>query len=157
MGTENLGDEIVFFKDRVFSDENGLTETGDWITPVQCPPLRDAKEIIFVLDVTAAATEAGDILAVKVQEGLPISGGYTPNDRVRFTNILGNGGAKQFVAKIVSEVAVSGSNAPVTSLAAATVVDGPITDHLRWTIAITQAATNNNESFTASLKAYVKC
>jgi hypothetical protein len=56
----------------------------------------------FVLDVTAAATDAGDTLDVKVQCRLD---GTNWHDVVSFTQCLGNGGAKRHVAKISSSVA----------------------------------------------------
>lgn len=51
---------------------------------------------VFYLDVTAAAAAAGDTLDVYVQSAVNTSGGW--NDFIHFTQVLGNGGAKQYVA-----------------------------------------------------------
>ena len=51
----------------------------------------------FQLDVTAAATDAGDTLDVRVQTSID---GTNYFDVVAFTQVLGNGGAKRRIAKI---------------------------------------------------------
>jgi hypothetical protein len=51
---------------------------------------------VFYLDVTVAAAAAGDTLDVYVQSAVNTSGGW--NDFIHFTQVLGNGGAKQFIA-----------------------------------------------------------
>lgn len=56
----------------------------------------------FVLNVTAAATAAGDTLDVKVQCRLD---GTNWTDVVAFTQVLGNGGALKHVAKISASAA----------------------------------------------------
>jgi len=56
----------------------------------------------FVLDVTAAATAAGDTLDVKVQCRLD---GTNWIDVASFTQVLGNGGAKRIVAKVSADAA----------------------------------------------------
>ncbi len=60
------------------------------------------QAIIFELDVTAAATDAGDELDVYVQT---LVDGTNWIDVVRFTQLLGNGGAKRFFAKITAAAA----------------------------------------------------
>jgi hypothetical protein len=52
---------------------------------------------ILVLTVSVAATDAGDTLDVYVQNS--IDAGATYDDFIHFTQVLGNGGAKTFVAK----------------------------------------------------------
>lgn len=52
---------------------------------------------LFVLDVTAAASLAGDTLDVYVQSSY--DDGTTWDDFVHFTQVLGNGGAKKIRAK----------------------------------------------------------
>lgn len=59
----------------------------------------------FELDVTAAATLAGDTLDVKVQTLLDGPNGATWTDAVHFTQILGNGGVKRIFAKITMNTA----------------------------------------------------
>jgi hypothetical protein len=63
----------------------------------------------LVLDVTAAATVAGDTLDVKVQAlimGSLTSGGQW-TDVAHFTQIVGNGGAKREIFKILGSTAVA--------------------------------------------------
>lgn len=148
MGKENYGDEIEFFKNKVIT----ASETGVWISPGNVGALRRAREIILLLDVTACATLVGDTLDVKVQEGLRASSSIIPADRIHFTQVLGNDTPpKQYVARIITSAAVAGTSAPSTALAVNTVVDGPISDQLRFVITV--AGTG---SFTASLRGYVK-
>jgi hypothetical protein len=56
----------------------------------------DVMAGVFYLDVTAAAAAAGDTLDVYVQSAVDTSGGW--NDFIHFTQVLGNGGAKQYIA-----------------------------------------------------------
>lgn len=51
---------------------------------------------IFLLNVSSAAAVVGDTLDVYVQSS--IDGGTTWDDFIHFTQVLGNGGAKKFVA-----------------------------------------------------------
>ena len=55
---------------------------------------------VFVLDVSAAATEVDDTLDVTVQTMID---GTNWIDVVHFTQVLGNGGAKRYIAKISAE------------------------------------------------------
>ncbi len=57
--------------------------------------------MIFVCDLTAAATGATDTLDVKVQTNL--AGLWV--DVAYFAQMLGNGGAKRFAAKIMTQTA----------------------------------------------------
>lgn len=68
------------------------------------PGGQPAKSIAFVLDVSAAATDAADTLDVFVQTKLD---GTNWVDVVHFTQVLGNGGAKRFFAKIETDTAVT--------------------------------------------------
>ncbi len=61
--------------------------------------------IMFVLDVTAAATDVGDTLDVKVQTKVD---GTNWLDVVHFTQVLGNGGAKRYIEKIAASPAFAG-------------------------------------------------
>lgn len=63
------------------------------------------RAVAFVLDVTAAATDAGDTLDVAVQVKLDGSN-WLPV--VSFAQVLGNGGAKRYVEKVVAGAAESG-------------------------------------------------
>lgn len=59
--------------------------------------LDSVSALVFQLSVTAAAKEAGDILDVYVQTCLD---GSNWVDVVRFPQVLGNGGAKRYVARL---------------------------------------------------------
>ena len=63
---------------------------------------RPLNALVFVLDVTAAATDAGDLLDVKVQT---LIDGTNWVDVCYFTQVLGNGGAKRYIAKILCSTA----------------------------------------------------
>jgi hypothetical protein len=62
---------------------------------------RPENGLILICDLTAAATDAGDTLDVKVQTQL---GGLWV-DVAYFTQMLGNGGAKRFAAKLMGQTA----------------------------------------------------
>lgn len=70
---------------------SGNAEVG---TPASAGVSR-ADSGVFILDVSAAATDVGDTLDVFVQHS-PIPGAW--DDFVHFTQVLGNGGAKRFLA-----------------------------------------------------------
>jgi hypothetical protein len=112
--------------------------------------LQDAPNgIVFVLGVTAAATDSGDTLDVKVQTTLD---GSTWTDVVAFTQVLGNGGAKHHVAKITA----NGTQAMFengASLSAGS-VRNILGDTYRCAWSITDASTDN-ASFTFSVNAIV--
>jgi hypothetical protein len=74
------------------------TGTGD---AVYLP--RDMGSLTLELDVTAAATDAGDKLDVYVQT--KVGANYV--DIHRFTQVLGNGGTKRFYAKIEPSTGMS--------------------------------------------------
>lgn len=72
---------------------------------VPLPPPRGG--IVYVFDLTAAATDVGDTfdVTVQVQVGTDASGNAVWADVVHFTQVLGNGGTKTFVAKTTSDLA----------------------------------------------------
>lgn len=99
----------------------------------------------FVCDVSAAATDAGDTLNIKVQTMID---GTNWVDVVFFTEILGNGGAKRFVAKIqANTVEALFSDAALTA--------GNIRHLLgdEWRVNYVQVDADANASFTWSVKA----
>lgn len=67
-------------------------------------PYRFPRAVVFVCDLTAAATDAADTLDVKVQTMLD---GTNWTDVCHFTQMLGNGGAKRFAMKVTADTAVS--------------------------------------------------
>ena len=106
---------------------------------------------VFYLDVTVAAAAAGDTLDVYVQSAVNTSGGW--NDFIHFTQVLGNGGAKQFIAtwspQAASETDVI---APQNGAIAVGVVQNiqAFTWKVKWVIVDSGAGT---QSFTFSLSA----
>lgn len=88
------------------------------------------------LDVTAAATGVGDTLNVYVQHSP--DGGTTWDDFVSFTQVLGNGGAKQYIAHWVADVTpTTPQHAPSDGALAAGVKQGPVGPdwRVKWVIA----------------------
>ena len=81
------------------SAEQTATGAGD---AVRLPGIVNA--LSFVLDVTAAATAAGDTLDVYVQTKID---GTNWLDVQHFTQVLGNGGAKRYIAKIAAGAALT--------------------------------------------------
>lgn len=103
--------------------------------------------IAFVLDVTAAATDSGDTLGVKIQTKMD---GTNWVDVAAFTQVTGNGGAKRHFLKIVN----SGSQSAFengTALSAGS-VRNLFGQDWRASWAITDASTDN-ASFTFSVVA----
>jgi len=74
------------------------TKTATGNSQASPATLKDtAGGIVFELDVTAAATAVGDLLDVAIQTTID---GTNWVDVVAFTQVLGNGGAKRFYAKL---------------------------------------------------------
>lgn len=109
------------------------------------------KAIAFILDVTAAATEAGDLLDVFVQTRMDDGSGETWHDVVHFTQLTGDGGAKQHIEKISASEPQAGYESG-TALGAGE-VRHLLGDAYRVRWAITDAATTGNLSFTFSVTA----
>jgi hypothetical protein len=102
----------------------------------------------FQLDVTAAATEAGDTLDVFIQTTID---GTNWIDVVHFTQVVGNGGAKRHIAKI-DNTQPQAMFENGTALAAGSVRNIAGTAwRARW--AIVDATTVGNVSFTFSVNA----
>lgn len=85
----------------------------------------------FVLDVSAAATVAGDTLDVYVSAAIDADNPAGPaawDDFVHFAQVLGNGGVKRLTADWVADVTPTTPhrNTQDKALAAATVLQGPI-------------------------------
>lgn len=92
---------------------------------------------IFVLDVTAAGSIAGDLLNVYVQHS--VDDGASWDDFVSFTQVLGNGGVKKFLAfwALYGTAPSTPMKAPQDgALTAGQVQQGPIGNTLRvkWAI-----------------------
>lgn len=129
------------------------TASGSFEVPN--PTFVRAEAGLFLLDVTAAATDVGDTLDVFLQGYVGLSGSTDLwQDFIHFTQVLGNGGAKRFLATWMRGVAPA-------SLLAATVEDGalaagvrqgPIGERVRVKWVIVDAGTVN-ASFTFSVQA----
>ena len=78
------------------------TATSTGTTAVRLP--KGMQGVAFVLDVTAAATAVGDLLDVYVQTKLD---GTNWVDVQRFTQVLGDGGAKRYYAKLNAGAAMT--------------------------------------------------
>lgn len=108
------------------------------------------KTALIMLDITAAATAVGDTLDVYVQKNLALpSESAIWTDFAHFTQALGNGGAKQFVAELTQEDITSGMHIVQDGALAAGVNGGPWGDQWRvkWVIA------GATPSFTFSVRA----
>lgn len=99
----------------------------------------------FVCDVSAAATDAGDTLDIKVQTMID---GTNWVDVIHFTQVLGNGGAKRFVAKIMADTAEA-------LFSDAAIAAGTIRHLLgdEWRVNYVQVDADANSSFTWTVKA----
>lgn len=89
----------------------------------------------FYLDVTAAGSIAGDTFDVYLQSSM--DGGTVWDDFAKFTQVLGNGGVKQFIASWVRTLApTTAQRAPRDGSLAAGVEPGPIGNLIRvkWVI-----------------------
>ena len=103
----------------------------------------------FMLDVTVAATEAGDKLAVFIQREMP-NGDWM--DIISFAEVLGNGGAKKYRADVYPGATGGETSGTINdgALTAGSVADLAWGDALRVKWTVTDASTDN-ASFTFSL------
>lgn len=112
------------------------------------------REMVVVLDVTAAATDVGDTLDVYIDTSF--DGGVSFVNIGHFTQVLGNGGAKKFIMSFKSNpIAASNCVAFGTDQAAAAALQIGFGDRIRAR-AVTVDSGTQNESFTYSVKAYLK-
>lgn len=107
---------------------------------------RSVTGAVFVLNVTAAATLVTDTLNVYVQSSA--DDGTTWDDFVSFTQVLGNGGVKKFLAFWNGVTTPGTAVRPPTdgTLAVSTVNQGPVGG--RWRV---KSVTVGTGSFTYSL------
>lgn len=100
------------------------------------PDVSDIDSATFFLDVLAAASAAADTLDVYIQSSP--DDGTTWDDFVHFTQVLGNGGAKQFLARWLRNVTPEREQAaPQDAAMAAGVIQGPVdpTWRVKWVVA----------------------
>lgn len=110
-------------------------------------------EAEFILDVTAAATDATDTLDVYIDFS-PDAGASWIN-AIHFTQVLGNGGAKKEIAKITSTNGLATPTAPLSiaaDAASGAVRNISLFEWVRYRAVSVDASTDNG-SFTYSLKA----
>lgn len=120
-------------------------------TPAAVGRFERVKAILFYLGVTVAATDVGDTLDVFIQHSP--DGGTTWDDFVHFTQVLGDGGAKKFIATWNRDVVpTSALKPPADASLAAGVQQGPISPTWRVKWVIVDAGTDD-ASFTFSLLA----
>lgn len=111
--------------------------------------LARATRALFFLEVTAAATDVGDTLDVYLQSSVD---GSTWDDFVHFTQVLGNGGAKKYLAawnSLITPTTAMGANAD--GALAAGVKQGPVGSSFRIKWVVVDADLDG--SFTFSVKA----
>ena len=106
------------------------------------------NSLIVQLDVTAAATEVGDVLGVWLQGTVD---GTNYMDIGRFADVLGNGGAKRYVMILNRAYAAESELVTPTDAAmSAGVSQGPFPDSMRIKYTVTDANADN-ASFTFSV------
>lgn len=122
------------------------TASGTQAVTIPAPNLYDSA--VFLLDVTVAATDVGDTLDVYLQHS---PDGTTWDDFAHFTQVLGNGGAKKFLASWAHWVtAESELKAPADGALAAGVLQGPVSStwRVKWVVVDAGA---DDASFTFSV------
>jgi hypothetical protein len=127
------------------------TASGNFAIPTALPDsLRGA---VVLLDVTAAATAVDDTLDVYVQHSVD---GSAWDDFIHFTQVLGNGGAKQFYARWTPLGAAPEAElgAPQDAALAAGVLQQPV--GLLWRVKwVLVDAGADDASFTFSVSAHL--
>ena len=113
--------------------------------------LRFVKVANFFLDVTVAAQLVTDTLNVYIQSSID---GIVWDDFVSFTQVLGNGGAKQYIARWFRDLSPEAElAAPSDKALAAGVRQGPVPCSY-WRVAWVIAG-GANKSFTFSVSAEI--
>lgn len=108
-------------------------------------------QAVFVLDVTALATETADKLDVYVD--VSFDGGTLWVNVVHFTQLDGDGSASKEVAVIAHDPSVEDMHVVTSDLAEGATRQIGLGTQVRYRSAVTDASTDN-ASFTWSLKAY---
>lgn len=112
------------------------------------------SELVVVLDVTAAATDAGDTLDVYVDTSF--DGGSSFVNIGHFTQVVGNGGAKKYIMSFkANPIAASNCVAFGTDQSASAALQIGFGDRLRIRTVSVDASTANI-SFTYSVKAFLQ-
>lgn len=112
------------------------------------------EQLVVTLDVTIAATAAGDTLDVFIDTSF--DGGTTWVNIGKFTQVLGNGGAKKFLMSFKSNPIASSNVVPIgTDQTAGNALQIGFGDRIRYRDALTDATTQD-ASFTYSVSAFLK-
>lgn len=111
------------------------------------------EQLNVTLDVTAAATDAGDTLDVYIDTSF--DGGVSFVNIGHYTQVVGNGGAKKFIMSFKAAPVAAANSAPFTSnQAASAALQIGFGDRIRFRTIMVDADANG--SFTYSLKAFLK-
>lgn len=130
--------------DRGVIQSGAVTSTGTGTTLFNAP--KNISAMGAVMDLTAAATEAGDLLDAYVQTTLD---GTNWVDVIHFTQCTGDGGAKRYFAKVGAPTAETMfENASALSASAIRNLLGEIW-RARWVV--TDVTTTSNASFTFTI------
>lgn len=116
-----------YYEPQSLHDSGAETATGTG-SLVYKPPKCEA--VICVLDVSAAATDSGDTLDVVIQANLRAEW----VDVLAFDQVLGDGGAKTYVYKLIANAALTGFETG-SSLSAGSKRDIIAPFRCKWTIA----------------------
>lgn len=113
------------------------------------------NELMVQLDVTAAGTDSADTLDVYVD--MSIDQGAKWHNILHFTQVLGNGGAKTFVAVIKNDnPGASAVFATTSDASAGATRQIGFGGNLRYRAVTVDGSTGGNMSFTFSLSAFLK-
>lgn len=113
------------------------------------------SEAVAILDVTAAATEAGDLLDVYLDTSF--DGGSTWVNLGRFTQVTGDGGAVRYIMALkAAPIAASNVVSATADQAESAALQIGFGDRFRYRAVVTDATTTGNVSFTFSLKMHLK-
>lgn len=136
----------------IFSDTNTYTiytNHGYQVNPGYSR--QNVTEATATLDVTAAATEAGDTFDVYIDTSF--DGGVTFVNIGHFTQVVGNGGAKRYIMAFkAAPITASNSVAATADQSASAALQIGFGDRFRYRAVLVAATTTGNESFTWSLK-----
>lgn len=117
------------------------------------PVLAKAKCALYMLDVTAAATDVGDTLDVYVQSSID---GTNWDDFIHFTQVLGNGGTKKILAAHNAIIApTTAMGLAVDGALAAGVKQGPLGTQFRIKHVIVDADADATFTFSVKCQPYL--
>lgn len=133
---------------------SGVVTAAGTVNATAVTGLGKYKQLLVLLSVTAAATDAADTLDVYVDTSP--DGGTTWVNAIHFNQILGNGGAKKFWA-VLDPAGAAGTSviAATSDAAAATVRPSMFCDYVRVRHVVVDGG-GHAQSFTFAVLAYAK-